>query len=148
MATSVNQMNGPAVNYYGAYLQAGYFLTGESCGYNKLTGVMDYNVKPFTEFFGLGAHKGMCGWGAWEIAARWSYLNLSNTPDPANVLLGVPGPPPVPNPGVLNESTVALNWWWNQYTRVQFNWIHAMLDNNARGFSAMDIFATRFQVEF
>jgi hypothetical protein len=38
--------------------------------------------------------------------------------------------------------------WWNQYTRVQFNWIHTMLDNNARGFSAMDIFATRFQVEF
>jgi phosphate-selective porin OprO/OprP len=148
LATSLNQMGGPAIFYYGAYAQAGFFLTGESCGYNKLTGVLDYNVKPFTEFFGLGAKKRMCGWGAWEIAARWTYLNVSAAPNPANVLVGVPGPPPVPNPGVLNESTVALNWWWNQYTRVQFNWIHSMLDNNARGFSAMDIFATRFQVEF
>ena len=89
------------------------------------------------------------GWGAWQVAARWSYLNLSATNIlPANQLSNPLVVPPLPNAGVLNESTVALNWWWNTYTRVQFNWIHSMLDNNARGFSQMDIFATRFQVEF
>ncbi len=56
---------------------------------------------------------------------------------------------------------MALNWWWNQYTRVQFNWIHAMLDNTGytvpvasggaiagKGYSQTDIFAARFQIEF
>ncbi len=149
MATALNQMSGPTVFYQGAYIQTGYFLTGESAGYNKITGVMDYNVKPFSEFFGLGADKWMCGWGAWELAFRWSYLNMiGNNVDPANIVLPVNTVPPSPNPGQVNQSTVALNWWWNQYTRMQFNWIHSMLDNNAHGFSAMDIFAARFQIEF
>jgi phosphate-selective porin OprO and OprP len=149
MATALNQMSGPTVFYSGAYIQTGYFLTGESAGYNKITGVMDYNVKPFADFFGLGADKWMCGWGAWELAFRWSYLNLAATNvNPANIVLPVATTPPNPDPGAVNQSTLALNWWWNQYTRVQFNWIHSMLDNNARGFSAMDIYAARFQIEF
>ena len=148
MATGLNQMGGPTVFYYGAYAQCGWFLTGETVGYNKITGVLDYNVTPFTSFFATPG-RGNRGWGAWEVAARWSYLNLSATNIvPANQLSNSAGPPPSPNPGSLNESTVALNWWWNTYTRVQFNWIHCMLENNARGFSQMDIFATRFQIEF
>jgi len=151
MITSVNQMDGPQVFYDGAYIQGGYFLTGESAGYNKQSGVMDYNVKPFSEFFGVGPHYGICGWGAWELAARWSWLDLSaRNVNTTNYALPNPTPttPVSPNPGAVNESTVALNWWWNQYTRVQFNWIHSMLDNNARGYSVMDIYAARFQVEF
>ncbi len=149
--TGVNQRGGPVVYYEGAYLQGGYFLTGESCGYNKVMGAMDYNVKPFREFMGLGDGRGMCGWGAWEIAARWSYLNLSSTAvNPANIVgASAPGiTPSSPNPGILNDSTVALNWWWNQYTRVQFNWIHAMLNNNAHGASTTDIWTARYQIEF
>ncbi|MEX2114585.1 MAG: porin [Pirellulales bacterium] len=148
LATSVNQFDGPQLFYYGTYLQAGFFLTGEHAGYNRQTGVLDYNVKPFREFFGLGK-RGMCGWGAWEIAGRWTYLNLNNVGlNPANQLSNSPGPPPSPNAGQLNESTLAVNWWWNQYTRVQFNWIHTMLDNNGRGPSTMNTFASRFQIEF
>ncbi len=76
MGTAVAQYNGPLVYYGGAYAQCGYFLTGESAGYNKQMGVLDYNCKPFSEFMGMGAGHGMCGWGAWEVAARWSYLDL------------------------------------------------------------------------
>jgi phosphate-selective porin OprO/OprP len=149
LATSLNQRNGPPVFFYGAYFQGGYFLTGESAGYNRQTGVLDYNCKPYSEFFGTGTRGKMCGWGAWELAFRWSYLNvIGSNVDPANVLPGGPGPPPVPNAGQVNESTVALNWWWNQYTRVQFNWIHSMPVYNAGGFAPFDIFATRFQIEF
>jgi phosphate-selective porin OprO/OprP len=148
IATTLNQFNGPQIFYYGTYVQGGFFLTGEHANYNKQTGVMDYNVKPYNEFFGLGG-KGMCGWGAWEVAARWTYLNLSNVGlNPANQLSNAVGPPPSPNAGQLNESTVAVNWWWNQYTRVQFNWIHSMIDNNGRGPSTMNTFASRFQIEF
>ena len=149
LGTSLNQLNGPPVFFYGAYMQAGYFLTGESAGYNKQTGVMDYNVKPYSEFFGTGAKGNVCGWGAWELAFRWSYLNVAATNiESGNLLPGTPGPPPVPNAGQVNESTVALNWWWNQYTRVQFNWIHSMPDYNAFGYAPFDIFGTRFQIEF
>jgi phosphate-selective porin OprO/OprP len=149
LATALNQMNGPAVFYYGAYLQGGFFLTGESAGYNKQTGVLDYNVKPYTEFFGTGAKGRMCGWGAWELAFRWSYVNLiGSNVDPNNILVGPAGPPPSPNAGQVNESTVALNWWWNQYTRVQFNWIHSMPVYTVGGFAPFDIFGTRFQIEF
>ena len=134
LATGLNQMNGPPVFYYGTYFQCGYFLTGESANYNKQTGVMDYNVKPNSEFFGTGPNRGMCGWGAWALGFRWSYLDLSATNiNPANILAGLPGPPPTPNPGILNESTFAINWWWNQYTRVQFNWIHSMIDYTTPG---------------
>ena len=154
IATSVNQMGGPAVFYDGAYAQAGYFLTGEACGYNKQMGALDYNVKPFSEFFGIKS--GICGWGAWELAGRWSFLDLSaRNINTANYIIGPPGSPasnattpPSSNPGVLNETTVALNWWWNMYTRVQFNWIHGMLNNNIRGQSQFDIYAVRFQTEF
>ena len=166
LVTSVNQMGGPTIYYEGGYAQCGYFLTGESAGYNKVMGAMDYNVKPFREFMGLGDGRGMCGWGAWELAFRWSYLNLSETSKVVATNFVSPSAtgatlPTSPNPGILSDSTVALNWWWNQYTRVQFNWIHAMLDNTGytvpvasgggiagKGYSQTDIFAARFQIEF
>jgi len=149
LGTSLNQLGGPPVFYYGAYMQGGYFLTGESANYNKQTGVMDYNTKPFSEFFGTGRGGSICGWGAWAVGFRWTYLNVvGSNVDPANILPGIAGPPPVPNPGALNETTLAINWWWNQYTRVQFNWIHSMPDYTTGGWAPFDIFATRFQIEF
>ena len=49
---------------------------------------------------------------------------------------------------MLNEPTIALNWWWNQYMRMQFNYIHSMVQTNSTGFYSTDIFALRFQTEF
>lgn len=145
MGTLVDQITGSNVYYDGAYFQAGYFLTGENRTYNRLTGVLD-RVTPFTDFFSLGRKERVGGWGAWELAGRWSYVNLSNP----NAVVGAPagGPPPVPNPGRMNDTTLGLNWYWNTYTKIQFNWIHVFLDNAIHGNSNTDIFATRFQVEF
>ncbi|MBL9123845.1 MAG: hypothetical protein JNG90_09450 [Planctomycetaceae bacterium] len=149
MCTSVNQLNGPAVFYPGAYFQCGYFLTGESCLYLKQAGVLDYNVVPYTDFFGLGRRRGFGGWGAWEVAFRWSWVDLSGGNIlPANQLSNTAGPPPSPNPGVVNETTVALNWWWNRFTRVQFNWIRSMPNYASSGIAPFDIFGGRFQIEF
>jgi len=149
MLTAIDQLGGPTIMQPSAYAQCGYMLTGESIGYLKQAGVLDYNVVPFTPFFGTGRHGRMAGWGAWELAARWSYVDLSAVNlNPANQLSNIKGPPPSPNAGVLNESTVALNWWWNRYTRVQFNWIHSMPNYKNYGFAPFDIFGTRFQVEF
>jgi phosphate-selective porin OprO/OprP len=149
LASFVDQRTGAGIFYDGAYVQCGYFLTGEHCGYNKQMGALDYNVQPFSDFFALGRKGCFGGWGAWEIAARWSYLNLAdNNLLAANQLSAAAGPPASPNPGTLNSATLALNWWWNQYTRVQFNYIHPMLNSTAFGRSDTDIYATRFQIEF
>ena len=149
LASFVDQRTGANIFYDGAYLQCGYFLTGEHCGYNRQMGALDYNVVPYSNFFALGRDCWFGGLGAWEIAARWSYLNLAeNNLVAANQLSAAAGPPASPNPGTLNNATLALNWWWNQYTRVQFNYIHAMLNSPNFGRSDTDIYATRFQIEF
>jgi len=151
MFEAVNQRGGPVVFEPAAYFQCGYMLTGESIGYLKQAGVFDYNVVPFTPFFGTGRHGRMAGWGAWEIAARWTWVDLSGVnirpgnivePTPAGVL------PPSPNAGVLNETTVGVNWWWNRFTRVQFNWIRSMPNYVGYGYAPFDIYGTRFQIEF
>jgi phosphate-selective porin OprO/OprP len=146
----VNQFGGPTIMQPSAYFQCGYMLTGESIGYLKQAGVFDYNVVPFTPFFGTGRKGRIRGWGAWEIAARYSYVDLSGVNvRPENILPGAAtAVPPSPNAGVLNETTVGVNWWWNRFTRVQFNWIHSMPNYVGYGYAPFDIYGTRFQIEF
>jgi phosphate-selective porin OprO/OprP len=159
----LDQLGGPPIYLPGAYAQCGYFLTGESAAYNKQAGVLDYNVVPYSDFFGLGKGKGFGGWGAWQVAARWSYLDLDCANLlPANQQIVANGTAPQnPNYGSVNESTVGINWWWNRYTRLQFNWIHSMpvYRNNValpgtpnavvfNGSAPFDIYGMRFQVEF
>jgi phosphate-selective porin OprO/OprP len=146
MATQVNQIGNATVNYEGAYVQGGYFLTGENRTYNRNFGVFD-KVTPYEDFFGIGRGRGgICGWGAWEAVARWSYIDLR---DANAVPVGAPvvGPPPVPNAGRLDNLTFGMNWYWNQYSKLQFDYIHCFLDN-AVGNSDCDIYCGRFQVEF
>src|SRR5262249_32415273 len=48
------------------------------------------------------------GWGAWEVAARYSYLNLNDGP--------VRG-------GVMGGTTLGLNWYLNSNLKVQFEYL-------------------------
>lgn len=139
LMTSVDQIGAPSLFYDGAYIQAGYFLTGESRTYNRTFGAFD-RVVPFEEFFAIG-DRGFCGWGAWEVAARLSYVNLNDGD-------AVPLPGSGARPGRLTDSTVGLNWYWNAHAKLQFNWIHCWLDNSVFGDSETDIYAARAQLEF
>jgi hypothetical protein len=56
--------------------------------------------------------------------------------------------PLTPNPGIVNDATLALNWWWNQYTRVQFNYINVNKNPVTGANGATNIYAARFQFEF
>lgn len=144
MATVVDSEVGP-ITYTGAYGQLAYRLTGENRVYDKKTGTLG-KVIPYADFFSLTkGHRGFYGWGAWEIAGRWSYVNLNN-PMALNPYY-LNGTSNVGN-GVLNDSTVGLTWFINAYTKVQFNWIHAMLNNKVRGHSDADLFVTRLQVDY
>lgn len=146
MATIVDQIGAPNVFYDGAYGQIGYFLTGENRTYNRTVGVLD-RVVPFTEFFSLGRDCPVMGWGAWEICGRVSYVNLNDSNAVSTVI--VPAPPPaVPNPGRMTSTTVGLNWFWNSYAKMQFNYIHCFLDQAVIGDSDCDIFCGRFETAF
>ncbi|QDU25212.1 Porin O precursor [Anatilimnocola aggregata] len=146
------QVNTPwgSVYYQGGYAQAAYRLTGENRVYDKKTGTLGKLV-PYTDFIPL-KRDGICGWGAWEVAARWSVIDLRN-PDSFDghyyvaATNSYTGTSKAGN-GVLNDTTHGITWFLNTHTKIQANWIHAMLDNTAGGPSTADLFVSRVQVDY
>jgi phosphate-selective porin OprO/OprP len=125
----VDQAGGSSVTLSGAYAYAGYFLTGERRAYNGKNGVFG-RVNPIRS---VGKDGGV---GAWEIAGRYSYLDLNDD--------NIQG-------GRLNDLTAGLNWYLNPHTKFQFNYIRAMLDkptSPGAGDSDANIYAMRAQVDF
>jgi phosphate-selective porin OprO/OprP len=134
--TRVNPIGGGEVDLYGAYAYASYFLTGESRGYKRKEAAFD-RVKPNTNFWIVRTSDGpSAGWGAWELAARWSYLDFT---DPA---LDDDGN------GTLHDLTLGINWYWNPYARMMFNYIHPFGNRDDVGANEADILGMRMQVDF
>ena len=117
MVTFANQVNDridtvnfgtgdSTVMFYGAYASVGYFLTGEHRPYDRATGQID-RIKPFHDF---GPWKGDRGWGAWEVAGRWSLINLNDD--------NIRG-------GQMTDYTAALNWYLNPNWKICLNYIHS-----------------------
>ena len=130
----------PNVGFDGGYVQAAYFLTGEHMPWNRKTGTLG-RVIPFENFFMVRGcdHETKRGWGAWQVAARFSYADLSD----ADIL------------GGEGESlTLGVNWLFNPYARMQFNYLTGQISNNF-GFDGdpnqngdYDIFGIRCMVDF
>lgn len=136
--TDVNGTNGNAdMDLYGAYVYGSWFLTGEARNYENDEKVFG-RVKPHTNFWIVPTCDGPCaGWGAWELAARWSYVDYT---DPALAGVG--------SAGQLSDMTLGINWYWNPYTRVMFEYIHPWLNRNDIGANEADILGMRMQVDF
>ena len=75
------------------------------------------------------------GLGAWQVAARYSYADFNSFD-----IFGGKG----------ESLTLGLNWYWNPYARVQFNYIHGTIeDSSAPGIGGdYDIVGVRFMVDF
>ncbi len=135
---SLNQIGANNTLYFDSfYVQGSYFLTGENRGYDREFKRFS-RVKVYEPFFRVRTCDDVCtGWGAWELAARYSYINLTDL----NI-----------NGGRINDSTLGVNWYLNSYCRVMFEYIHSELDRTtfARGphDGEADIFGTRFQIDF
>ncbi len=108
--------------FAGSYIQFGYFLTGEHRRYKTSNGEFD-RLKPKSNFLRDG------GKGAWEIAGRYSTLDLSDE--------GVFG-------GEQDDWSLGLNWYPNPATRMMINWVHADVDQVGEA----DFFLLRWQVDF
>ena len=129
IGTRVDALAGEPLFFWGDYAYASYSLTGESRPYRRTDATFD-KLMPFGNFFCVRTDEGICkGPGAWELAARLSYLDFDDR--------SVEG-------GRLLDSTLGLNWWLTPYMRVMFNYIHADLDRPTVGDSSTDIFAVRF----
>jgi len=132
-ATSTLANSGSNPRFHGWHAQASYMLTGESRRYDFHQGAL-HNPKP----------AGKCG--AWEIAARYSFVNLVDK--------NIYG-------GSEHNTTLGLNWFANENVRVTLNYIRANIrptamvsvlpDINTAGIQTkrtLDIVGLRFGVSF
>ena len=111
----------PAQNYTfdGGYVQVAYTLTGESRGYDKFIGTLSreyFGPKgQFTNAWLVRDENGRLngGWGAWEIAGRYSYTNLNSGAGATRV-----------QGGIMDGITLGLNWYLNNNVKCQFDWVY------------------------
>ena len=99
----------PTVAFGGWYAQASWVLTGESRGYNAASGAFG-SPKPATPFALDGVN-----WGAFEVAARYSDLNLNDNAGVAGSATpagGIRG-------GDQRIATLGLNWYPNSEIRFE-----------------------------
>lgn len=124
LSFSADPRDRPGFEGSGYYAQASWVLTGESRPYSKGT---IGNVRP------------MHDWGAFEIAARYSHVDLNDGP--------VYG-------GEQDDWTIGANWYIGQRFKVQANYIQA---NSTKRYGApingdadVDprVFEARFQIAF
>ncbi len=132
------------VNFLGGYGYISYFLTGEHMPWERKSGQLG-RVKPFQNFFLVNTCDGCTdgGWGAWQIAARYSFLDLNDE--------DIQG-------GEGSALTLALNWYWNPNASLQFNYIHGQITDSVNGVVSAaggaaasgeyNIIGTRFRVDF
>jgi phosphate-selective porin OprO/OprP len=129
----------PSLKFDGGYVQASWTLTGESRAYNA--GAAAYGGIVPRDPWSLVSS----GWGAWEIAARYSVVDLN---DRLGFADGVAG-------GKQEVFTAGLNWYVNRNVRFMLNYLHGTVDratsatvlNNNNG-STFDALAMRTQVAF
>ncbi|RLS58049.1 MAG: porin [Planctomycetota bacterium] len=108
---------GEDLHFWGAYGEVAYMLTGEHMQWNRKTGSLG-SVQPFENFFLVDRMSGGTGsgWGAWQVAARYSFMDASDE----NVL-----------GGEANSVTLGLVWYFNQNAKMQFNYVHGIIGNSA-----------------
>jgi phosphate-selective porin OprO/OprP len=120
LATFVQRdvVGGPtdSLAFHGGYAFVSYFLTGEHITYDRSTGCIG-RVTPFENFWLVdrcgGGHS--TGWGAWQVALRYDYLDLSDSD-----VLG----------GRESNYTLGLNWHWTPYSKVQTNLIYGTISDH------------------
>ena len=122
------------LHYYGAYITAGYFLTGEHRPYLRSAGKFG-RVKPFENFYRYrpGGRRIITGLGAWQIAYRYSYVYLNDA--------DVCG-------GLASDHVVGLNWYLNPYTRIMFDYSNSHISPDTSPQTDINIFDMRVQIDF
>lgn len=129
--SQVNLNSGRTIHVGGAYTHLSYFLTGEHRIYEPFGqhGPQFSRNVPARNF---STKKGSEGWGAIELKARWSLLDLTEA-----------------TAGQYNDFTAGFNWYWSDRTRIMFDWIHPFTSSQTSfGETEADLIAMRFDVNW
>jgi len=110
-------------NFKSWYLQSSWFITGESKRYKAANATFS-RVKPLHP-----VTKG--GYGAWEVAVRMSYLDISDKDEVEST---------------QTDYTLGVNWYATSNFRVMANYVHADLSEPAS--TTEDIVQLRVQYDF
>lgn len=125
MHAFVAQVDNPDPDFGGFYVFGSYFLTaGDQRRYRAATGAFEKPIPKRDFGFGEGS-----GWGAWEVAARYSRLDLSSE--------NVDG-------GAEDNLSGQVNWYLNPNTRIGLNYVWAHLESVGDS----NIVQGRFQVTY
>jgi phosphate-selective porin OprO/OprP len=108
----------PSNHFEGGYAQASWVITGETRAYNVANAAY-FAIVPTNPW---SSSKG--GWGAWEIAARYSYMNLNDNLGTSIANGGIYG-------GKQQIVTVGLNWYVNRNMRFMLDYYHGKIDKVA-----------------
>jgi phosphate-selective porin OprO and OprP len=145
---SIDRENLATADFDGGYGEAAYTLTGESRKYNKASGAYG-GIIPAHAFDPSQGY-----WGAWEVAGRVSYVDLTSNFQNGKVISSSSQPGAV-NGGKQTSYTAGLNWYPNSYMRFMLNYIHTDFDkanSSSSGIvgapigATMDAIALRTQV--
>jgi len=130
----------------GWYVYGSWFPTGESRHYESSKGVFG-RVHPNSNFL-------QGGLGAVELALRFSQLDLNDfsiipttittsraTTPSSGTVRGLAG-------GKATDITAGVNWYLNPNLRVMLNYVHSNIDDPFTSLGSVDVFQTRFQVDF
>jgi phosphate-selective porin OprO/OprP len=112
-----------SLSFNGFYVYGSYFITGENRVYKQSSGKF-VRVRPYENFLGEED-----GWGALELAVRYSWIDLND-----GTVTG----------GELADVTAGVNWLLNPYVRLSLNYVYADLDTVGKTNGLM----TRFQFDF
>jgi phosphate-selective porin OprO/OprP len=121
----VDENDGQVPSFDGFYVTASWFLTGETRPYDRQNACFT-RVIPHKNFdWGHG------GWGAWEVAARYSYLNL----DSADV-----------QGGRLSMLITGVNWYLHSHVKWRFEYGYGHV-SGIQPEGNLNIFQTRIEAD-
>ncbi len=108
--------------FSGGFVQAGYFLTGETRRYRASSGKFDRtSIRQPVENGGQGA---------WEVAIRYDFADMGDA--------GL---------GDFTTTTLGLNWYPSKYFRTSFNWVDG--EHDGPGYTETgDALQLRMQFDF
>lgn len=121
---NVDRMGWSSAEFDGGYGEVAWTFTGESRKYSKASGAYG-TIVPAHNFSLKDGY-----WGAWEVAARVSYVDLTSNFIPGTTTALQPNPGFV-NGGKQTNFTFGLNWYPNTYMRFMLNYVHVDFDKAA-----------------
>jgi len=135
----IDQTGGDLVFFHGFHFDVGWFITGEHRQYDSANGVLGAIKVNRPVYRCPSEHDRTRGCGAWELTARFAYLDFIDDDTPAG--------PSGQNVGIrLPQTTVGVNWYLSDHMRLMFNYSYDVPDESNTGTSSASIFATRFAV--